>query len=249
MSSLKNKILEIKSDFKVAIIGAMDEEVDILTKMIDRKNIIEIAGFTFYTGKMHDLEVVILKSDIGKVNASIGTTLLIERFKPNCIINTGSAGALNKKLNIGDVIIGSKTCYLDVDLTDFDYEFGQVPHMPSKFYSDLDMIDMASSMKLSKNIHLSEGLIASSDTFVHEQEVVDFIKEHFADIQACEMEASAIAQTCFRFNIPFIIFRAISDIVGKSNTQDFDANINLAGTNSAYVTAKMVSKISSFINN
>ena len=58
---------------------------------------------------------MLTQSGIGKVNVAISTTLLIEKFNPKLIINTGSAGALDESLSVGDMLISNDVVYHDVD--------------------------------------------------------------------------------------------------------------------------------------
>lgn len=77
---------------KIAIIGAMEEEVTILRDKLDNKEQQVIAGSEFTKGLYKGIEVILLKSGIGKVNAALSTTLLLDRYQPDYVINTGSAG-------------------------------------------------------------------------------------------------------------------------------------------------------------
>ncbi|MBC8931357.1 5'-methylthioadenosine/S-adenosylhomocysteine nucleosidase, partial [Escherichia coli] len=90
----------------------------------------------FYVGEIAGKEVVLLESGIGKVNAALGTTLMADRFKPEVIINTGSAGGMAEGLAVGDVIISDRLAYGDVDVTEFGYTYGQVPRMPAFYQGD-----------------------------------------------------------------------------------------------------------------
>src|SRR5699024_1823340 len=97
---------------------------------------IEIASVLFIEGKLNDNEIILLKSGIGKVNAAMATTILLERFEPTHVINTGSAGGFSNKLEVGDIVIGKEVVHHDVDVTAFDYRYGQVPNMPASFPAD-----------------------------------------------------------------------------------------------------------------
>ena len=57
--------------------------------------------------------VVLLRSGIGKVNAAMSTAVLLQHFKPDCIINTGSAGGFDPALNVGDVVISTEVRHHD----------------------------------------------------------------------------------------------------------------------------------------
>src|SRR5699024_9280775 len=148
------------------IIGAMDEEIAYLQDVMTAKQEIEIANSLFIEGRLHDQHVVLVKSGIGKVNAAMTTTILIERFKPNYLINTGSAGGFLKEAKIGDVVIGTELVYNDVDVTAFDYAFGQVPQLPPTFKASEKLIQSATAVLKELKISHHNGLIATGDSFM-----------------------------------------------------------------------------------
>src|SRR5690625_865129 len=121
---------------KYGIIGAMDEEIELLKEKMTNKQEIEIASVLFIEGKLNGKEIILLKSGIGKVNSAMATTILLERFQPTHVINTGSAGGFSNKLEVGDVVVGDEVVHHDVDVTAFDYKYGQVPNMPASFAAD-----------------------------------------------------------------------------------------------------------------
>lgn len=229
---------------KIGIIGAMDEEVEILKDLIENRKEERIAGSRFFSGKLYQHDVVLLQSGIGKVNAAIGTTLLNQLFDPDYVINTGSAGGFNPELNVGDVVISSEVRHHDVDVTAFDYEYGQVPQMPAAFVPDSFLVDLAEkAAKDAIDVTIVKGLIATGDSFMSDSARVAFIKEKFPTLQAAEMEAAAIAQVCYQFKTPFVIIRSLSDIAGSDASISFDQFLETAAKNSAHLILKMVKEI------
>lgn len=107
-----------------------------------------IGGFEFTEGLLAGKEAVLLKSGIGKVNAAMSAAILLEKYKPDAVINTGSAGGYNPNLNIGDLVISNEVRHHDVDATAFGYEYGQVPRMPAAFKADPALMEAA--LKASK---------------------------------------------------------------------------------------------------
>jgi adenosylhomocysteine nucleosidase len=107
---------------RVALIGAMDQEVELLKNTLENPETHVVAGYPFFSGQLDGVEVILLKSGIGKVNAAIGTTLLLQQFAPDCVINTGSAGGFDAALDVGDVVISDEVRHHDVDVTVFGYE-------------------------------------------------------------------------------------------------------------------------------
>lgn len=217
----------------LGIIGAMEQEIALLRDHLQDAVKTQKAGFDFYRGTLAGHDVVLLKSDIGKVNAAIGTTLLLDDYAPEAVINTGSAGGFDPELDVGDLIIGEKICHHDVDVTPFGYEAGQVPGLPPCFLADHEWVRRAREAATATGLKHKTGLIASGDRFMHDPDDVARVRARFPAMLAAEMEAAAIAQACYRFDTPFVIIRALSDIAGKENAVTFEQFLDTAATRSA----------------
>lgn len=230
---------------KIAIIGAMEEEVTLLRENIENRTQETVAGCEFTFGKMHGAEVILLRSGIGKVNAAMSTTILLEKYKPELIINTGSAGGFNPSLNVGDAVISTEVRHHDVDVTAFGYEYGQVPQLPAAFLADEKLVAAAEeAAREMVDFQVEKGLIATGDSFMQDPVRVEFVRTKFENLQAVEMEAAAIAQVAHQFHVPFVIIRSLSDIAGKESEISFDQFIDKAAHNSATLVMKMVSSLS-----
>ncbi|WP_458412412.1 5'-methylthioadenosine/S-adenosylhomocysteine nucleosidase [Schinkia sp. CFF1] len=228
---------------KIGIIGAMDEEVAILKDKIESREDITIAKSEFSIGKIGNIEVVLLKSGIGKVNAAVGTTLLLDHFNPDYVINTGSAGGYHSDLNVGDIVISTDVRHHDVDVTIFGYEYGQVPQMPPGFTPNQALIEKAEKAAHGiTDIQVAKGLIVTGDSFMNDPERVEFVRGKFTDLYAVEMEAAAIAQVCHVFNTPFVIIRALSDIAGKESHISFDKFLETAALHSSALILNVIAE-------
>ncbi len=223
----------------------MPQEVEILTQHLANRQTTELVGITLHSGLLDGVAVVVMQCGIGKVNATIATTLLIERFSPKAIINTGSAGGIGSGLSVGDVVIGQSVVHHDVDVTAFGYQMGQMAQMPADYLCHHQLVKLAkqtSSHFFSTDIHC--GLIVSGDQFIADSQRFAAIKQHFPNALAVEMEAAAIAQTCYRFAVPFVVIRAISDLANEKADMTFEAFIEQAGRQSAEMVMAMLAKIS-----
>ncbi|RYL94745.1 5'-methylthioadenosine/S-adenosylhomocysteine nucleosidase [Sporolactobacillus sp. THM19-2] len=220
---------------RLGLIGAMEEEIHILKSKMDQPKETEIAHSRFFSGKLAGIETVLLQSGIGKVNASIGTTLLIDHFHPDAVINTGSAGGTDAALDIGDVVISSRVIHHDADATAFGYQYGQIPGMPPAFIPDGHLSEMATdaAQKVITGHRTVHGVIGSGDSFMSDSDRIDALKHLLPELKAVEMEAAAIAQVCYQFGVPFLIVRALSDIAGKQSEISFDQFLEKAAKNSA----------------
>lgn len=230
---------------KVGIIGAMDQEVALLRAQMSDVETLSLAGCEFYSGTLAGQSVVLTRSGIGKVAASIATTLLLERFTPNCVLNTGSAGGFDPALHIGDVVISSEVRHHDVDVTAFGYEIGQVPRMPAAFVADerLKAIAQAAVAELHEGIQCKEGLICTGDQFMCDPARIAKARADFPTMAAVEMEGAAIAQVCHQFGVPFVITRSLSDIAGKESPESFDAYLETASLHSSAMVIAMLKRM------
>ncbi|WKE64832.1 5'-methylthioadenosine/S-adenosylhomocysteine nucleosidase [Gallaecimonas kandeliae] len=229
---------------KIGIIGAMEQEVALLQSQIENLHTDVVAGCEIYTGQLAGAEVVLMRSGIGKVAAAIATTILIERYAPDAVINTGSAGGFDPSLNVGDVVISSEVRYHDVDVTAFGYELGQVPRMPAAFLPHPTLVAVAQEVIAQMDHHKAKtGLITTGDIFMSDPAKVDATRAAFPAMIAVEMEAAAIAQTCHQFEVPFVITRALSDIAGKESPGSFESFLEKAATHSAELVIAMLAQL------
>ena len=214
---------------KLGIICAMEEELRTLVENLDNASKITRHGYVFHTGSIGRHEVVLVQSGIGKVMSAMAVTLLVEVFSVEGIINTGSAGAVNHELKIGDVVVADKLAYHDVDVTAFGYAFGQMAQQPLYFESSKYFVS-----ELKKAIENPVvGLITSSDSFISSDGRIAEIKKHFPDVLAVEMEGASIAQAATALKKPFVIIRAMSDTASHDANVKFDEFIIEAGRKSA----------------
>ncbi|GGP13736.1 5'-methylthioadenosine/S-adenosylhomocysteine nucleosidase [Oceanobacillus neutriphilus] len=224
----------------IGIIGAMDEEIELLKQKMTDIQEIKIANSYFYQGYLEGKQVVLLLSGIGKVNAAMSATILHERFNPDKIINTGSAGGFADNLDVGDVVISTEVLHHDVDATAFNYAYGQVPGMPASYTASPELIKLAGGVVQESDIQAEFGIIATGDSFMQREDQIAVVRERFPEMLALEMEAAAIAQVCYQYKTQFVIIRALSDIAGKESSVSFDVFLEKAAKNAADVIIKMV---------
>lgn len=227
---------------KTGIIVAMEEEIKYLIKAFEHYELHEIANQKFYEGVIEGTAVAVVQSGIGKVNASIASSLLIEHFKVETIINTGSAGAIQTGLSIGDLVISTELAYHDVDNRIFNYQYGQIPQMPDFYQADAELIHKIKDSS-GKELKVHQGLVVSGDSFVSSEAEIKRIKKYFPNALVTEMEGAAVAQTCYQFQIPFVVIRAVSDTADATADIDFDEFVQLAGRRSAELVITFLKNI------
>lgn len=224
----------------IGIIAAMDEEIAYLKDVIINPKEVEVANTLFIEGEIENQHIILLKSGIGKVNAAMATTILIERYQPDRIINTGSAGGISEELEIGDLVISSAVVHHDVDATAFNYKYGQVPGMPENYPADEILIERTKSILNDLKINSAIGVIGTGDSFINDPKRVEQIIQRIPDLIAAEMEAAAIAQVCYQYSVPFVVLRALSDVAGKESNISFNEFLSLAAKNSSKLIVELL---------
>ncbi|WP_203333077.1 5'-methylthioadenosine/S-adenosylhomocysteine nucleosidase [Planococcus beigongshangi] len=229
---------------RIGIIGAMEEEVELLRGSLEDAKTETIANSEFTTGTYEGQEIVLLKSGIGKVNAAMSTTILMHHFKPEIVINTGSAGGFDENLEVGSIVISDEVIHHDVDVTAFGYDMGQVPQMPATYHSNPELIELAEkAVKELEEYPYAIGLIATGDSFMSDPNRVELVRSQFPTMKAAEMEAAAVAQVCYQFDTAFVVIRALSDIAGKESSISFDEFLPKAAAHSTKIVLRVVERL------
>lgn len=207
----------------IGIIGAMEEEVAALKEDMDIQETVEQASMVFCKGKLCGKDVVVVRSGIGKVNAGICAQILVDRFQADMLINTGIAGSLDARIDIGDMVISTDALHHDMDATIFGDVIGQIPRMDTlAFPADEELVRKAAKAneKANPDIRTFIGKVASGDQFISSREAKEKIVENFHPL-CVEMEGAGIAQAAYLNKVSYVIIRAISDKADNSATMDY----------------------------
>lgn len=207
----------------IGIIGAMEEEVAALKEAMDIQATEEIASMSFCKGELCGKEVVVVRSGIGKVNAGICAQILIDHFHVDALINTGIAGSLDARIDIGDMVISTDAVHHDMDATLFGDPAGWIPRMDTlAFPADSMLVEKAKAAneKANPEIHTFTGRVASGDQFVASAKVKERIVGTFGAL-CTEMEGAGIAQAAYLNKVSYVIIRAISDKADNSAQMDY----------------------------
>lgn len=232
---------------KIGIIGAMAEEVSELKASLQDAKVTKIARMEFCEGSFGNTDVVVVQSGIGKVNAAACAQILINHFGVTHVMNTGVAGSLNAKIDIGDIVVSTDAMYHDVDATIFGYAKGEVPQVGTASFVADEMLRKAAVEAVKEaapDIHVFEGRVVSGDQFISSREVKNHIRDTFQG-DCTEMEGAAIAQVAYINEVPFVIIRAISDKADDSGQEAYDVFEKKAAMHCAHVVEYMISHLPS----
>ncbi len=228
---------------KTGIIGAMASEVALLKEQMEGAEVTRVAGMDFFAGKLGGSDAVVVQSGIGKVNAGICVQVLVDRFGVDAVINTGVAGSLDARLDIGDLVVSTDCVMHDMDVSPLGFEPGQTPGIDVlAFPADDGMRESvcAAASAVAPDIKVLSGRVVSGDQFISRQEQKDRILSTFGGL-CCEMEGASIAQAAYLNGIPFVVVRAISDKPGATDqVVDYNTFEKKAARDCARIVARMV---------
>ena len=206
----------------------MESEARIFIESLSNATHEKIFDLTFHCGTIERRPVVVVQCGIGKVNAGRVSQLMIDKFNPQVIINSGVAGGVSLDLHVNDVVIADGLIEHDFDLRGFGKAKGYVfwgddITKPSIFETDRrtsNALRVACEKALGvSRVHI--GRIVSGDQFISSSEIRNALHAEYA-ATAVEMEGAAVAHVCSLCGVPFAILRTISDLADGSATESDD---------------------------
>ncbi|MCL5281300.1 MAG: 5'-methylthioadenosine/adenosylhomocysteine nucleosidase [Planctomycetes bacterium] len=242
----------------LAVLGAVNSEVTLLQGMLTDAKSQEIEGIEFISGRIGAQSVVLAWTGVGKVNAAMTTTLLLEHCHPTRVIFTGIAGGVDPNLEPGDIVIAKQTAYHDMGtLWPQGLEYGGVKSRmtgePNPVFFPADPVLLTSAEQAAKSMTFGSvglqtgqrppkavvGTVVTGDVFVASK---DKSAELAKDLGACavEMEGAAVAQLCYQRGIGCLVIRSISDKADRSAVMDKQLFYTMAAKNSAGLVVEIV---------
>lgn len=229
---------------KVGIICAGDDELEPFLPHLENSRVTEKAMLKIYEGQINGLSVVTLYSGVCKVNAAIATQILIDTYQVNIIINAGTAGGMDKSIELFDTIISTQAAYHDVDadiLTDFH------PWLSSIYFnSDENLLNLA------KNIFSNSSKVHFGRMVTGEKFIKDDMRESINDTYlplSVDMETASIAHVCYVNEIPFIAIRSITDTATHIGIENFEKNCKQASIISKNIVLDFLKELNNYYAN
>ena len=254
---------EPESEPVTAILGAFEKEITLLEDRLTEQQEHQIESIRFVTGRLHGRNVVVVWTGVGKVNAAMTTTLLIEHFKPEHIIFTGIAGAVNPELRPGDIVIAEKTAHHDMgtvwpeglfvkgvknrlDGMENPVFFSASEKLVTCAQRAAERIDMqrVETVTGRRNPKIIKGVIVTGDSFIASAEKCAELRKKL-NADAVEMEGAAVAQICYQRQIDHLVIRSISDSADEGAVTDKQMFYILAAKNSSDLVAEIIGLLGS----
>ena len=249
---------------KIGIIGAMEEELIPIRAIITGLEKIEEMKRIFWRGSAFGKEIVLTRCDPGKVNAVIAAQQLFNLFGVDMLFNMGSSGALDPKLEVGDIVVASEFIQHDFDVTDWGLKLGEIMfdivmsnesgqmqfRSQQIFQSHPGLTKLA--LEIANNISLEPlgdrtpalytGRLLSGDQFISKTEKAHALRDTLQGV-CVDMEAAAIAHACEINHIPFLCIRAISDKADHSAVMSFTDFLVKATANYGKIFEKLLEQV------
>jgi adenosylhomocysteine nucleosidase len=245
------------------ILGAFELEVAGLKDELDHAHTHTIQGIAFHSGEVQGRSVVIAVSGIGKVNAAVAVSLLIEHYEPSEVLVVGIAGALNPELEPGDVVIAKRVAHHDQGEYTPDGFWPRPSRSPFSggenppfFIIDNDLLELAklSSLEDAADIESLDdawlpvtthvGAIVSGDSFIASPAKRSDLRQLY-NADAVDMESAAIAQVCWQHGVPFLAIKGISDRADEGAIPDARAFTEIAALNASALTRRILNELCS----
>jgi adenosylhomocysteine nucleosidase len=225
-----------------AIIGAMDQEIEAILKMMDGVQIYYFNNQPFYQGLVNNKIIILVKSGIGKVASAMTTTQLLTNFSVEAIVNIGTCGGIESKVEPLDLVIGQELVYGDVDLVAFKYPYGQMAGQPATFKSDQTLVGKIRDISKKVGLNPKLGNLMSSDAFITDKKIInERIKLIDLPIIGVDMESASIAQVATAFKKPFVVLRVVSDIIGmEKQVNSFDKLVSESSIKVAKIIKELI---------
>ena len=244
-----------------AILGAMQVEIALFKERMTDRKVETIEGLEFTTGQLDGRPVVLARTGVGKVNAAMMATLLLEHFKPTEVLFTGVAGGIHPDLKPGDIVIATQTAQHDLGTV---HPGGFSPfgvtnprdgtRNPAFFPADTHLLQLAQQSVDRLNLdtvqtreggrkpRIVQGVIVTGDVFVASPGKKEDLREGL-NADAVEMEGAAVAQICWQWGVACLVIRSISDSADGNAPSDFKKFSKVAARKSAGLVAEIVKSL------
>jgi nucleoside phosphorylase len=186
---------------KIGIVCAMREEVEKIIIAFGLSKIESQLDYKIYQNN----HIVLIESSIGKVASALATTILINKFNVEQLINIGLAGAI-KPINTGTAYFISSVNQHDALMPFDDYQ--------QDMYQNINCT-------VPKQINQTATL-TTGDQFITDSSKIN------TNADMVDMEGFAVAYVANRYNIPITLIKGISDNANNSSEAELFANLNNA---------------------
>ena len=191
----------------IGVIIAMQSEADILLQEMQITRTLTVSGKTVHVGKAYGKDVALCVCGVGKVNAALGTQLVVSKFDAEKLLNFGVSGGLNADTELCQVYQIEGATQFDFDLAQLNGTSIGTLNEYTEPYLNLNLL----------NLPYPKRKLATADRFNDSIDDYNLLTQELkADIR--DMEGGAIVQAAYMASLPVYSVKAISDVAGSGST-------------------------------
>lgn len=220
-----------KPQAPVVIQGALNIETDHMVSQLKNVKVKTYGAWQFWEGTYQGYPIVVSRTLMGMSDAAAATTLAIEHYHPAAIINQGTSGGHDPKLNVFDIVLGQESENIGAFITPskalgegsnsltWEKSFNVLPKDTSseeesrhvRFKADPQLLQTALAIKATYTQgKVVEGVIGSADVWNNELDRIQYFHQNYKT-SVEEMETASSAQIASLYNVPFIGIRVLSN--------------------------------------
>jgi adenosylhomocysteine nucleosidase len=226
----------------MTILGALQRELSYIIKLVGATKNPEGWPFPAYISKRDSSEITIFQTGMGTVRAGAALKAVLERFRPDCIMSVGFAGALYPGAAPGDLVRGTRLFMLPAIVGDSatssasESELNPRLSLPGRMADRLTALnDLRDGSIITLNQQMEKGVLA--------KQIPGGLP-----FPVCDMETFSLAELSLRRDIPFLGIRSVSDtleeevppelfgVVGETGQPNLGRLFYSVTTNPALVT-------------
>ncbi len=228
----------------ILVLCAMKEEVSEIALNIKGSRKITLFRLDFYEGTLSGKKIVVGRTGVGKVMSAMVTQKLIDLYKPDAVIFSGIAGAVNPDLEVGDIVISRDCLQHDFDASSIGLKIGEIPFTGIRIIESDPVLLKAAESFVSSGTRVIQGRILTGDQFIMEksEEKRRFFTEELGG-DAVEMEGAAVGFVAKMNNIPFILVRIISDKADGNAPSNFNSFLHSSSEKISGIVKHILEKL------
>lgn len=199
----------------IIILGAVESEIEAISKHLRSVNTIKVLGRNFYHGHIGGNELVVGTSGVGKVKSAIFIQKLIDTLPCECIFRLGTAGSLGEIQPL-EIAVGNYVTYHDYSAHLLETQYPFLTNFPC----DMKVVECLTEFLRNKKVKFRIGKCLSGDYFVDRESLASRLREEYNAI-CVDMESASVAECAYINTVPYVSVNIITDVVSSNSSSDY----------------------------
>jgi adenosylhomocysteine nucleosidase len=148
-------------------------------------------------------EALLVANGAGRKRAAAAAAAGIAEWRPEAVVSTGFCGALDERLDVADLVVGTEIIGCDASVA-----------------SGRAAVEAGHARPVAGPIHSADAIARTAE---------EKRKLRATGAIAVEMEAAGVAESARECGLPFYCVRAVTDLAGENLANDFGAALRSDG--------------------